>query len=71
MGVNKLPKRPLAFPNAVPETFYVYNDGMELRDYFAAHAIIGLLGNPRYAGSAPDELALWAYLHADAMMEER
>jgi hypothetical protein len=46
MGVNKLPKGPLAFPNAVPDTFYDFNDGMTLRDYFAAHAINGMLRQP-------------------------
>lgn len=71
MGVNKLPTRPFAFPNAVPETFYDYNDGMELRDYFAAHVINGMLGNPRYDGTPPDELAIWAYNLADVMVEER
>jgi len=35
MTEDKLPKGPLAFPNAVPDTFYDFNDGMTLRDYFA------------------------------------
>jgi hypothetical protein len=68
---NNFPKGPLAFPNAVPDTFYDFNDGMTLRDYFAAQAMNGLLGNPRYDGTPPPELAIWAYNLADVMLEER
>jgi hypothetical protein len=45
--------------------------GLELRDYFAAQAMNGLLGNRRYDGTPPDELAIWAYNLADVMLEER
>lgn len=69
--MSKLPTRPLAFPNAIPNEFYDYNDGMELRDWFAGQALVGLLGNSAYDGSSPDELAVWAYIHADEMIEER
>jgi len=71
MGVNKFPKGPLAFPNAVPDTFYDFNDGMTLRDYFAAKVINGMLSNPRYNSLSPDELASHAYNLADLMVEER
>jgi hypothetical protein len=71
MTEDKLPKGPLAFPNAVPDTFYDFNDGMTLRDYFAAHVINGMLGNPRYDGSSHADLAIHAYTLADLMVEER
>jgi hypothetical protein len=44
--------------------------GMMLRDYFAAHAIQGILANQKYPDSN-SEMARWAYGIADAMMEER
>ena len=44
--------------------------GMDLRDYFAAQAMQGLLSDG--VGSLSDEeLADWAYKLADAMMKER
>ena len=45
--------------------------GIELRDYFAAHALTGMLGSPSYKGSSPADLAMWAYAIAEAMLEER
>lgn len=56
-----------------------YNDGMELRDYFAAKAMAALISQ-----YPPDESAMWqlnnytkkelafrAYQHADAMLKIR
>jgi len=44
--------------------------GMDLRDYFAAQAMQGLLSDG--VGSLSDEeLADWAYKLADALMEAR
>jgi len=45
--------------------------GMNLRDYFAAVALQGLLsGNPD-ADCSPEGYAHDAYLYADAMLKER
>ena len=61
----------LAFPFAyqgstAPEVHY----GMELRDYFAAHALQGGLAHNRPAAEMAD-WAKWAYQVADAMMVAR
>ena len=50
--------------------------GMTLRDYFAAKALSGLLSNPKVqekddAWGIYSEMANWAYMLADAMLEER
>jgi hypothetical protein len=63
---------PLAFPVSVPNDFYLYQDGMTLRDYFAGQALVGLL-----AGRKPDAMftnedaTKSAYDMADAMLEAR
>ena len=44
--------------------------GMDLRDYFAAHAIQGILANHKNRDTN-GEMALWAYGISDAMMVER
>ena len=54
---------------AFPATDQLWK-GMDLRDYFAAHAIQGILANQKYPDSN-SEMARWAYGIADAMMEER
>lgn len=48
----------------------IWQDGMDLRDYFAAHALTGLLteANSDYTDGAISDLA---YNLADAMMEAR
>jgi hypothetical protein len=49
--------------------------GMTLRDYFAAKAMVGLLGQQAYARSSDEddsyELSRDAYAIADAMITER
>jgi hypothetical protein len=45
------------------------NNGMSLRDYFAAAALQGLL--ERDSGWAPETVAEVSYAFADAMLEER
>jgi hypothetical protein len=45
--------------------------GMTLRDYFAAKAMLAILGNQNSRSSAPDFVSEWAYKHADAMLKER
>lgn len=67
--------------NAFPVSALVYNadgkdpttiihDGMTLRDYFAAKAMLGLFNDTDLA-MTQRELAEWAYKMADAMMEAR
>lgn len=48
-------------------TTYVATDGMELRDYFAAAAMTGVVR----ARSDADNIAVTAYEIADAMLEAR
>lgn len=53
--------------------------GMSLRDFFAAHALQGLLANPHWVvalqvsvgGEAPQALIAIAFKHADAMLAQR
>ena len=48
-------------------------DGMELRDYFAAQAMQGLIAHFDFGRfrDDPKRVALWAYETADHMMEVR
>jgi len=46
------------------------NDGMTLRDYFAAKAMQALLGNPEIDGE-PIAYSQLAYKYADAMLKAR
>lgn len=43
--------------------------GMTLRDYFAAKAMPVLIANMTNPNA--DDVAMWAYRHADAMLAER
>lgn len=45
--------------------------GMELRDYFAAHALSGLMAKYGIDGGSAFELASGAYATADSMMTIR
>ncbi len=48
------------------------NDGMTLRDYFAASFITsGVVFKQVSSGSTPDEVAAQAYALADAMLKAR
>jgi hypothetical protein len=47
----------------------IHDEGMDLRDYFAAKAVQGLLASDTFA--PVEEFARRAYQIADAMMEER
>lgn len=46
-------------------------DGMTLRDYFAAHALMGMLASrdPKLPRFDPDDVAEYAYSVADAMLK--
>ena len=53
-----------------------WQDGMSLRDYFAAKALAALISNPLKDGpnlgkKAVPKLAVFAYEYADAMLEAR
>lgn len=50
-----------------------YDEGMDLRDYFAAKAMQGLIHDFNFEvfRDDPKRLAAWAYDAADAMMEVR
>ncbi len=54
-----------AFPLPGPDTVHF---GMSLLDYFAAHALAGMLAN---CPMVPVAAATEAYRHADAMLKER
>ena len=46
-------------------------EGMELRDYFAAKAMQGLLADGVAPAVTKETISIMAYAMADAMMEER
>lgn len=46
------------------------NNGMDLRDYFAAKAMQGMMADPT-RDSYPEEIAAYAYRIADAVMKAR
>ena len=61
-----------AFPNIAEHWNSIRNEGMTLRDYFAAKAMQGMFasGNlPKSVGN--DEVAAVVYQMADAMLEAR
>lgn len=57
-----------AFPNL---DFHKLNQGMDLRDYFAAKALQSLLWNPDAGLDSKEDVAIAAYEYADMMMEIR
>ena len=57
-----------AFPFAFSDEARV-SDGMELRDYFAAQALIAYHSDGNF--SSPEDAANWCYSMADAMLEAR
>jgi hypothetical protein len=57
-----------AFPISGSE--YRHTQGMTLRDYFAAKALQGVVGNPGL-DMGREELAAWAYKMADTLLEAR
>jgi hypothetical protein len=71
-----------AFPNKIQtgtdlnrNPTYCGEDGMDLRDYFAAKAMQAIIGNSDQASLEVGEVDNWvgdyAYVVADAMMEAR
>lgn len=64
-----------AFPTLKDNGHITTQDGMDLRDYFAAAALHGLLSNPKLAEEIAKIGRSWivdsSYAWADAMMEAR
>ena len=59
-----------AFPTAADNGHSVNQDGMDLRDYFAAKAMQGMISD-HTRDSSFREIADYAYQVADAMMKVR
>jgi hypothetical protein len=60
-----------AFPWQIDNAGVIKGEkGMDLRDYFAAKAMNGMMADPTH-DPYPEEAAKWAYKIADAMMEAR
>lgn len=60
-----------AFPHP-PSTLQSFQYGMDLRDYFAAEIVSGMICNhPHMADEQPNKIATSAYKLADVMMEVR
>jgi len=61
-----------AFPSTTPlDSWDAPNQGMDLRDYFAAKALQGLLGAEQAGAYADEDVAKFSYAIADAMMKAR
>ena len=52
-------------------TLVGFREGMQLRDYFAAKAMQGLLTHDQAANTQENIVAGWAYSIADAMLKIR
>ena len=64
-------KNPAAFPRPFSGTTQYAQDGMTLRDYFAAKALQGQLSRPNAGYLQEHDHAEYAYMMADAMMKAR
>jgi len=62
---------PPAFPRPYSGTSQFAQEGMTLRDYFAAKAMTGLLTAEIVGEYSNEHVANISYLIADAMMKER
>ena len=62
-----------AFPIVADSLTYICDPGMTLRDYFAAKAMQGMIGDFDFNTFAQDPLRLarWSYQAADAMLKAR
>ena len=69
-------KNPPAFPATRPgyvsqgQTVVPFQEGMTLRDYFAAAALTGLLSRTHYDGEL-DGISRLSYAYADEMLKSR
>ena len=64
------PAFPTQFFNADKQA-WIFDKGMALRDYFAAKAMQGMLSENSGIRYPNEELAMFAYAVADAMMKAR
>ena len=62
-----------AFPAWEQDTYGAkfFNEGMTMRDYFAAKVMQGLIADPSWQGMSTGTMAATAYEVADAMLKER
>jgi hypothetical protein len=60
-----------AFPKTKADSFEQHQEGMDLRDYFAAKAIPSLVKTFENHITTPDDVAKLAYKYADAMIKAR
>lgn len=60
-----------AFPVPMGADWPECDRGLSLRDYFAAAAATGIMANARFGEANANDIALWSYGQADAMMRER
>jgi hypothetical protein len=58
-----------AFPSSTQSK--VWEDGMDLRDYFAAKAMQGILKAPEHLKGEVQTICQISYIYADEMMEAR
>jgi len=66
-------KKMKAFPQRVSTEYqYQVEHGMDLRDYFAAKALMSMLAPVQdITENTPNIASTWAYKFADAMMKAR
>ena len=68
-------KIPHKVPKAFPNVFWREDDGMDLRDYFAAHVAVGMMSDywngDRLQDPTFKDIAQQAYALADAMLKAR
>jgi hypothetical protein len=71
--MNDIPAfpRPYSHDDYLEDIDYLAQDGMTLRDYFAAKAMQGMLSENSGIRYPTDELAKFAYAVADEMMKAR
>ena len=56
----------------IASEYEIEQNGMTLRDYFAAKAMQGsIAGTPHNVDIEPTELATWCYIMADRMLKAR
>lgn len=63
-----------AFPVAEDHetaSLFSWTQGLSIRDYFAAAALTGLVGDPSNSEYRESTMANFAYAYADAMLEAR
>ena len=61
-----------AFPWPKDQSQHLFSLGMTLRDYFAAEALQGILGNPESNRNWDEfDVAKFCYYQADAMLKAR